>query len=410
MLESCRDGEPSTLPPAPLFFGDTERDLRSLLTGDAERSRDRESRPFDTERPERADRSECAERERDRFTERERDRFVLRERDRFGERECDRFGERECDRFAERERDERLADRERERLSERERERERLRASRLAERDRERERERDASLAAAGERDRDRERERAAADLAAAGERERAARLALRERDRESRLAERRSRLPAGERERERESTALRFSDLDLVFELSRWLRWCKRNGVSVGNYQLYGPSVSHVVSSNNKQKNTTHVERDRERESRLVADLARALPPPPRDFERLRDLERLRDERADLRISIFSYFANAFRGGGGRRRPIAKTNWHTLPGARTTTRTGARTRAGRTRTAAASAATGSAATVLHQPDATAVQVGVVQLVDGVLQIGRRGELDDAAARGKTINHYNMFS
>lgn len=57
-----------------------------------------------------------------------------------------------------------------------------------------------------------------------------------------------------------------------------------------------------------------THFERDRERESRLVTDLDFARPAPRGDLLRLRDFERLRDERADLRMSIFNYFAKQLR------------------------------------------------------------------------------------------------
>lgn len=101
-------------------------------------------------------------------------------------------------------------------MTERERERER---DRLTERDRER------SSRLGEERERERERERTT--RFGERERERATRLAERERDRESRLDDRASRL-TGERERDRESPP-RFSDLDLVLELSRGLNGCRK-------------------------------------------------------------------------------------------------------------------------------------------------------------------------------------
>lgn len=86
------------------------------------------------------------------------------------------------------------------------------------------------------------------------------------------------------ERERERES---RFSererDLDLDFDVSRWL-----------NNKFACKFYFKTINVDN-----SYFERERERD--LFAgdfDFERA---PPRDLERLRDFERLRDDRADL-------------------------------------------------------------------------------------------------------------
>lgn len=88
------------------------------------------------------------------------------------------------------------------------------------------------------------------------------------------------------ERDRERES---RFSererDFDLDFDVSRWLNDCN--------------AVMNIDLSKMFKIFATYFERERERD--LLAgdfDFERA---PPRDLERLRDFERLRDERADL-------------------------------------------------------------------------------------------------------------